>query len=69
MLRNQKEQFVMLLVNDLCGVLLNNMEFDVNLKKQAIRFYEKCFRCGLDFDNDDALFTSITLNINILSNS
>ncbi len=34
-------QFVMLLVNEVCEYLLENMEFDVNLKKLAIQFYHQ----------------------------
>ena len=45
------------------------MEFDVNLKRLAIRFYDKCFKKGIPFQNEDSLFTYIVFNINILSSS
>ena len=59
----------MLFVNEMCEYLLENMEFDVNLKKLAIRFYYKCFQKKIHFHNDDALYSHIVRNINILSNS
>ena len=39
------------------------MEFDVNLKKMAIRFYDKCFKKNIPFQNEDSLFTYIVFNI------
>jgi hypothetical protein len=62
-------QFVMLLVNEVCEYLLENMEFDVNLKKLAIQFYHQCGQRGIAFDNNDQLFTYVARNINILANS
>ena len=45
------------------------MEFDVNLKKHAIVFYHKCWAKNISFNNEDLIFTYLTVNINILSNS
>jgi hypothetical protein len=62
-------QFVMLLVNEVCEYLLENMEFDVNLKKLAIQFYHQCNQKAIDFRNTEHLFSYIAQNINILANS
>jgi len=59
----------MFFINEMCEYLLKNMEFDVNLKKLAVRFYYKCSRKNMQFNNEDALFTYIAQNINIISNS
>jgi len=69
MLHEQNTQFVMFFINEMCEYLLKNMEFDVNLKKLAVRFYYKCSRKNMQFNNEDALFTYIAQNINIISNS
>lgn len=45
------------------------MEFDVNLKKHAIVFYHKCWTKNISFNNEDLIYTYLTVNINILSNS
>lgn len=44
------------------------MEFDLNLKKLAIKFYYKCNKKQISFSNEEILFTYIAQNINILSN-
>ncbi len=43
------------------------MEFDINLKKLAIKFYFKCNERSLSFKNEEKLFTFIVKNINILA--
>lgn len=60
-------QFMLLLVNAMSEYLLENMEFDVNLKKLAVRFYLKVTQRGLSFDNDLLLFSHLVANINILA--
>lgn len=59
----------MLFVNEVCEYLLENMEFDLNLKKLAIKFYDKCFQKNIRFGKEQELFAYIVKNINILSNS
>jgi len=48
---------------------LENMEFDLTIKKLAIQFYYKSQSRNLLFDNDEILFAYILKNINILSSS
>jgi NhaP-type Na+/H+ and K+/H+ antiporter len=69
MLQSNDNQFVMLFVNEMCEYLLENMEFDVNLKRYSIQFYHKCIIKNINFHNHGLLFTYIANNINILANS
>jgi hypothetical protein len=59
----------MLFANEVCEYLLENMEFDLNLKKFAVRFYSKCIMKKIYFGNDQLLYTYLVKNINILSSS
>lgn len=51
----------------MCEFLLENMEFDVSLKKQAVKFYRKCAQRKLSFNNEPVLFSLLARNINILA--
>ena len=67
MIENLKEQFVMIFVNEMCECILENMEYDINLKKLSVKFYYKCQFKMINFGNFDVLYASIVKNINILS--
>ena len=56
-------------INEMCLYLLENMEFDVSLKKLSIKVYHKCLLKGINFNNEDLLYNSIVHNINILASS
>lgn len=67
LIEEERGQFIMLFVNDLCEYVLENMEFDINLKRYAIKFYYKCQRKRLNVGHPDTLYTYVVKNINILS--
>ena len=53
----------------MCSYLLQNMEFDVLLKKYAIKFYYKCNVKKIHFNNEQKIFDYLVQNINILAGS
>ena len=63
------KQYITYFVNDMCEQILENMEFDLSIKKQTITFYYKCNNRLINFDNRGTLFDHCLKNINILSSS
>lgn len=60
---------MLLLINDMCEYLIDNMEFDVNLKRFALKFYSMSIEQKLFFNNSERLYGYLVKNLNIISSS
>ena len=52
---------------DLSLYVLENMEFDLEVKDQALNFCYFCICRGFDMENEEILFSHLAKNINIIS--
>ena len=64
-----KQKFMMNFVDDMCMEILENMEFDLVIKKLAVQFYYQCQDKHIGYGHEDLLYTYLLKNINILSSS
>lgn len=62
-----KTHYCIKFVNDLSLYVMENMEFDLSVKEQALNFFNSCIKKGQEIEHVDILYTFLVKNMNIIS--
>ena len=66
-LNKYENDFIFLFFNEMSEYILENMEFDINLKKLAVRFFNFCIEKDISSWSSTRIYEWLVKNVNILS--